>query len=159
MCNEAKREYDLDIESDGVFAAAEKLCAAQEKWQQVWQRFVDTSDAYPALPTLLNRVEIPDLLADVAHYPKANVKQEEELQIALKRVVAATPVDARKLIEGLDSKHANRRNDLWAKLGQSPWALLLAPLTKVAVLTQNSLGGLSPVELGQRHVKPRYPLS
>lgn len=151
LCNEAQREYHLDIEGDGVFAAAEKLCAVQGKWQQVWQRFVDTADAYPALPELLSRVVPPDMFADVARYPKANKQQEQNLLTALQAVVAATPPDARKAIEDLDRQHGARRDDLWAKLGQSPWVLLLAPLTKVAALTQKPLGGLSPEELGQHY--------
>jgi hypothetical protein len=151
LCNETKREYHLDIEGDGVFSAAEKLCAAEGKWQQVWQRFVDTSDAYPALPELLSRVDVPDMFADVARYPQANKIQEKELLIALQGIVATTPTDARKAIEALDRQHGARRHDLWAKLGESPWALLLEPLTNVAVLTQKTLGGLSPQELGQHY--------
>jgi len=151
LCNEAKREFGLDIERDGVFTAAEKLCAAEGKWQQVWQRFVDTSNAYSAVPELLARVDVPDMFADVARYPQANKTQEASLLASLQALVAATPMDARKAIEILGGEHGLRRLDLWAKLGQSPWAVLLEPLADVAHLTQKALGGLSPEELGERY--------
>lgn len=151
LCNEAKGEYGLDIERDGVFAAAEKLCAAEGKWQHVWQRFVDASSAYPLLPEYLARVDVPDLFADVARYPQANKNQETDLLEALKGVVASTPMDARKAIETLERQHGPRRGDLWANLDQSPWAVLLEPLADVANFTQKALGGLTPEELGERY--------
>lgn len=151
LCNEAKREYGLDIERDGIFAAAEKLCAGEGKWKHVWQRFVDTCDAYPALPDILSRVDVPDMFADVARYPAANKKQEKELFSSMQRILTQTPSAARQAVEELDRQHGARRDDLWAKLGQSPWVNLLEPLTEVAVRTQKALGGLSPEELGERY--------
>ena len=151
LCNEAKREYGLDIEGDGVFSAAEKLCAAEGKWAQVWQRFIDAPDAYALLPGLLARVDVPDMFADVARYPKANEKQESDLLLGLQRLVDSTSDEARKAIEVLGRQHSERRKDLWAKLGQSPWAVLLEPLAEVAKLTQQAFGGLSAEELGQRY--------
>ena len=149
--NEAKREYGLDIEGDGVFSAAEQLCAAEGKWAQVWQRFIDAPDAYALLPSLMARVDVPDLFADVSRYPKANERQEADLLVGLQGLVDATPDEARKAIEVLDGQHSERRKDLWAKLGQSPWAVLLEPLAEVAMLTQKAFGGLSADELGQRY--------
>ena len=151
LCNEAKREYGLDIEGDGVFSAAEQLCAAEGKWAQVWQRFIDAPDAYALLPSLMARVDVPDLFADVSRYPKANERQEADLLVGLQGLVDATPDEARKAIEVLDGQHSERRKDLWAKLGQSPWAVLLEPLAEVAMLTQKAFGGLSADELGQRY--------
>ena len=151
LCNQSKREYHIDIEGDGVFAAAEKLCAAEGQWQQIWQRFVDTCDSFTALPELLSRVDLPDMFADVAHYPQANKKQESDLLSDLQGLIASTPMEARQAIEDLDLRHRTRRGDLWAKLGQSPWALLLEPLHNMVLLTQKSLGGLSPEELGKRY--------
>ena len=40
---------------------------------------------------------------------------------------------------------------MWAKLGKASWVILLEPLADVAKRTQNSLGGLSPQELGERY--------
>lgn len=151
LCNEAKREYGLDIEGDGVFSAAEQLCAAEGRWKHVWQRFIDAPDGYALLPALLARVDVPDMFADVARYPKANEKQESELFVGLQGLVDSTPDQARKAIEALDSQHSERRKDLWAKLGQSPWAVLMEPLTEVAKLSQHAFGGLSAEELGQRY--------
>lgn len=151
LCNEAKREYGLDIEGDGVFSAAEQLCAAEGKWAQVWQRFIDAPDAYALLPGLLARVDVPDMFADVARYPKANEKQESDLLVGLQGLLSSTPDEARKAIKELDRQHSARRKDLWAKIGKSPWAVLLEPLVEVATLTQNAFGGLTADELGQRY--------
>ena len=151
LCNEAKREFGLDIERDGVFAAAEKLCGAEGKWQQVWQRFEDAPSAYPLLPEYLARVDVPDLFADVARYPQANRKQEANLYAALQSLVTSKPMDARKAILDLECQHGSRRGDLWASLDQSPWALLLEPLADVASFTQRALGGLTPDEFGEHY--------
>jgi hypothetical protein len=151
LCNLAKAEYGLNIEQDGDYAAAEMLCSRRGAWEHVWQRFAESPGLYPAIPTLLERVPLPDLLADPATYPQANAKDEEQLLESLKALTSDTPSEARKKIMHLESQHQARRDSLWADLGKSPWVILLGPLAVIADKTQKSLGGLSAQELGQRY--------
>ncbi len=144
LCDDMRRDYDLDLEADGVFAAAERLCQAKDRWLQVWERYELLADVYPALPELLLRVELPDMFADAARYPKANEQQEQHLLQALQDLTEANTQDARSAILKLESEHAQRRQHLWARLGLSPWAMLLEHLAQVASTTRNALGGLTP---------------
>lgn len=153
LCNFAIADYGLNIEQDGDYAAAEKLCARIGAWEQVWQRFAESPSLYPAIPALLERVPLPDLLADPATYPQANAKDEEQLFNSLVELTSSNPNDARNKLIHLESQHQARRNSLWAELGKSPWVTLLGPLAAIAEKTQKSLGGLSPEELGQRYAE------
>ncbi len=126
FCNEAKRQFDLDIKNDGEFTAAEKLCAGEGPWANVWQRYSDSPDIYPSLITLLERVPMPaDLFANPASYPLANAKAEESLMNGLKAIAGQDIAAARTQILALEKTHGSRRSSLWAKLGYAPWAKLL----------------------------------
>ena len=151
LCNEARSQFGLDIEKDGEFAAAEKLCASKGAWVNVWQRYCDSPDLYPALITLLERVPLPDLFADPATYPQGNAQDEEVLFKALKALKNEGSTSAREEILTLDKTHGARRNSLWAKLGKAPWVKLLEPLAQVAERTKKGPGGLTPQELGERY--------
>lgn len=151
LCNEATREYGLDVEGDGELAGAEKLCAADGQWLKVWQRYEDMPGAFPALFGLLSRVMPPDLFADTSRYPHVNDQQEVALHGALTALLGGASDEVRSGIEALESQHGQRRSALWAKIGQSPWSLLLEPLTEVARLTKQPIGGLSPEEQGERY--------
>lgn len=151
LCNEAKSDFDLDIEKDGEFTAAEKLCACSGAWANVWQRYCDSPDLYPALITLLERVPLPDLFADPTTYPQANARNEDTLSNALAALADKVITSVRDELLALEETHGSRRKSLWAKLGKAPWARLLEPLAEVAVRTQNALGGLTPEELGERY--------
>ena len=153
LCMETKNNFNLDIEAEGELAAAEKLCAGVGAWANAWQRYFDSPDLFPSLVTLLERVDLPDLLADPATYPQANAKDEESLLEALSTFSNVSPISARKKVLDLDKTHGSRRKTLWAKLGKAPWVNLLKPLADVAKCTQVPLGGLSPEELGERYLK------
>ncbi|MFK5949469.1 MAG: BREX-1 system phosphatase PglZ type B [Methylococcales bacterium] len=151
LCIEAKNNFDVDIENDGEFAAAEKLCACEGAWKNVWQRYFDSPDVYPLLVTLLERVPLLDMLADPATYPQANMQDEENLMAALIKLATDNTNAVRDELLSLDNTHGFRRDTLWAKLGKAPWAKLLAPLADVAKRSQNSIAGLSPREIGERY--------
>ena len=151
LCSEAKSNFDIDIEGDGEFAAAEKLCACDGSWKNVWQRYYDSPDIYPALVDLLVRVPLPDLFAKSETYPLANSQDEEELEKALVVLLDSNTNEVRNELTALEKKHCSRRNSLWAKLGKTPWVNLLKPLAEVAERTKNTIAGLTPQELGERY--------
>jgi len=153
LCHLAQQDFGIDIERDGDYVAAERLCAREGKWQHVWDRFCESPGLYPALPQLLERVPIPDLLADPESYPSANAIAEKNLQKELKKLAGKPVNDARAILLRLETKHSARRQSLWAKLGKAPWSGILEPLAQVAELTQTAFGGLSPQELGDRYAR------
>ena len=104
LCNETKSNFNVDIEGDGELVAAEKLCACEGAWANVWQRYNDSPDIYPSLVTLLERVSLPDMFADPATYPQANVQDEESLLKALSAVSDENSNSARDKILVLDKR-------------------------------------------------------
>jgi len=151
VCCEIKLQFNLDLENDGDYEAAESLCKCEGPWVKVWQRFQDSPDLYPRLPTLLERVPIPDFIADRAKYPRANKDDEGVLFKALQAAPEASASATRNTIIKLENNHKSRRDTVWAKIGQSPWVLLLEPLTEVAERTQNTFDGLTAQEVGDRY--------
>jgi len=151
LCNEAKRNFDVDIEGDGDYAAAELLCAADGAWKNVWQRYFDSPDIYPSLSDLLERVPLPDLLANRETYPQANAQDEERLFDSLVKLGDVDSIIARKELLALEKLHGLRRKSLWGKLGKTTWANLLESLAEIADRTKNPIAGLSPEELGERY--------
>ncbi|NHN36559.1 BREX-1 system phosphatase PglZ type B [Pseudomaricurvus alcaniphilus] len=158
LCNLAQAEFGLNIESDGEYAAAEKLCQCRGAWEQVWQRYCDSPALFPGIPALLERVPPADMLADPATYPQANTNEEQQLLTALTEIKTKTPAAARKQLLVLERQHHKRRASIWAQLGKAPWALLLAPLAEIAGLSQQGLNGLSAQELGQRYAEQGWKI-
>jgi len=148
-----KQEFGLDIERDGELVAAERLCAGEGKWNQVWNRFCESPLQYPTLPELLSRVPVPDMLADPDRYPSVNADAEKSLEISLTKLKGKSADAARDEVLKLEVDHGERRNGLWAKLGSAPCAVVLEPLALVAELSKSAYGGLSPQELGERYAK------
>lgn len=153
LCNIAKTKLKLDIVRDGVFAAAEKLCAKEDEWQNVWNRFCESPGIYPELPDLLERVPLPGLFADPETYPQANANAEKELQAQLESLSSMSLAEASEKILSLEKNHGARRKSLWASLGKAPWAIVLGPLIEVVNTTSKSLNGLSAEELGERYAE------
>lgn len=149
----AKQEFGLDIERDGELVAAERLCAGEGKWNQVWSRFCESPLQYPTLPELLSRVPVPDMLADRDRYPSVNADAEQSLETSLTKLVGKPADAARDEVLKLEVDHGERRNGLWAKLGSAPCAVVLEPLARVAELSKSAYGGLSPQELGELYAK------
>lgn len=148
---EIKQMLGIDIERDGEFTAAERLCGREGKWQQVWTRFCESPTQYPHLPELLTRIPLPDMLADPLAYPSVNADQEKMLRDALEKLTSLSPSDARERLAKLEDSHGARRKWIWASLGQAPYARLLGKLSVVAAGTTVTYGGLSPTEMAAHY--------
>ena len=150
---EINRTFGLDIERDGEITAAERLCAREGKWKQVWDRFCESPNQYTALPELLARIPVPDLLADGEAYPSVNAAEEKVLLDDLQKLNTLPLDQIRAKLFELEKRHEPRRNWLWAELSQSPLTQLLGSLVEVAQLTTSAFGGLSPDEMGQHYIQ------
>lgn len=150
---EIKQAFGIDIERDGEITAAERLCAREGKWQQVWERYCESPGHYADLPTLLARVSPPDLLADREAYPSVNSAEENSLLEALSKAASLSPEKVRESLCELEDIHGPRREWLWAALGHSPLAMLLGGLAEVAQMTQSAYAGLTPEEMGEQYLE------
>ncbi|ADC71645.1 PglZ domain protein [Thioalkalivibrio sp. K90mix] len=129
---------------DGPLAAADLLAKGQGPWANVWQRFCESARRYPNIPKQIRRCQAPAFdLGDDAQtmggWPQWNDHEEEELQKGLLALQQKAPHQAREQILSLDRQHAQRRNLVWAELGEAPLACALQHLATLASVTGDSL--------------------
>ena len=72
-------------------------------------------------------------------WPQWNDVKEKELRIALVKLQELTPHDARARLEELGKQHGERRNLVWAELGDAPLACAMESLGFLAELTSEPL--------------------
>lgn len=111
--------------------AAKRLAQGEGKWAEVWSRFA-SGTGYVGVVGLLGVEEPSTLFENPKAYPKENLKGENELRGSLSRLSDLSADNARARILELESKHAWRRETVWAKRGEAPLAQALAFLSEVA---------------------------
>jgi hypothetical protein len=137
------REFSFDPEQDGPAVAGDSLLHAGGKWDEVWQRFCEAPRLYPGVSQLL-RGPARDLFSDPSRRPTVNEEREDRLRLELEQVTSLPHAEACGRILTLDEEHKERRGWVWAQLGQSPLAIALEPLARLAQLGRWPLGGTSP---------------
>ena len=141
--NICKSEFDLDPDEDGVSVAAGHLQAGSGRWDDVWHRFSEAPRLYPNIPNLL-RGPGPGqgrLALDVSRSPIANEQAEASLRHALGAILTISHHEACERVVGLEKQHGIRRTWVWTQLAESPLAVALEPLAKLASFARYPLGG------------------
>ncbi|MDP9486499.1 MAG: BREX-1 system phosphatase PglZ type B, partial [Actinomycetota bacterium] len=148
--------YGLDPDADGALGAARLLAEGKGAWRKAWSRYADAPKRYPNLPALLDRASPPKNLKlfepSSPYYPRDNRAEEDNLREALLALSGFTASEARKELSALEARHGERRGWVWADLGQSPLALALLSLGRLAEATAKPLGAGTPAELAERYV-------
>jgi hypothetical protein len=134
------REFDIDPEQGGPEAAGHMLLHGGGKWDAVWQRFLEAPKAYRGLSTLLSG-PAKDLFVAEERRPTVNAARETALRAELEALTRLAHHDACERVLELDEEHRQRRGWVWAELGESPLALALEPLARLAKLARSPLGG------------------
>ena len=137
------REFGFDPDSGGIRAATDALTEGGDKWDEVWQRFCDSPRLYVGVSASLRVARPKDLLGLInqSRWPNINEEQESKLQRELEGIAEVTHGDACDKIAALDEEHLERRRWVWAELGESPFALALEPLGRLARAAKRTLGG------------------
>jgi len=144
------REYDFDPEQDGEQKAGEMLLDGGGKWDVVWQRFCEAPKVYRGISSLLRR-PVKNLLVESARRPAANAEKEESLRIALAAIAELPHHEACQRVLALENEHQERRKWVWAELGESPLAMALEPLARLAARTQAPLGGATLLDVAEAY--------
>ncbi|CAN5880915.1 hypothetical protein BH18ACT11_BH18ACT11_27760 [soil metagenome] len=121
----------------------------------MWRRYAEAPTLYPNLPDLLDRVGPASnltLFEGASPYrPRDNRAEEDRLRKALLNVADVPATEARNRLRELEKEHGKRRKWVWAGLDQSPLALALIPLVKLAEATAKPPGAGTPSELAERY--------
>ena len=141
FCQQCKADFHLDPAKDGALKAAQLLAARATQWSKVWQRFAETPANYRGIVEWLKRAAPKDssMFDSAEVWPSINENEEQKLQQALESLVDRPQDEVIGRISELEAQHASRRSYPWQKLGQSPLATALEPLSQLA-----SLCALSP---------------
>ena len=135
---QCRAEFGVDVEAAGPLTVAQKFAQQQGSWKKAWDRFADAPHLYPNIAQRLRQAKPPSehLFEDVTGpWPQDNDDAEQSLAQALKALKTGSASDARESIAILEGEHAPRRASVWVKLGMSPLAEALAPLSEVARTT------------------------
>jgi hypothetical protein len=127
----AEKQLKFDPRKLSTQDAAKRLAQREGKWAEVWSRFA-AGTGYDRVVGLLGAEEPSSLFENPETYPKQNLKGENELRDGLAKLTNLAVADARRRILELDTKHAWRRETVWAKRGEAPLAQALAFLADVA---------------------------
>jgi hypothetical protein len=137
------REFSFGPDEDGTQGASDALLHGSGKWDQVWRRFCDAPRLYPGVSAVLRQARPRDLLglADHSRRPGLNEEQEDKLRKEFEGVLVLPHAQACDKIAALDDEHRERRGWVWAQLGESPYAVALEPLGRLAKAATTTLGG------------------
>lgn len=150
QCREALG-FDPDTEADVV--AGERLGAGGGVWGRVWDRFAESPTAFPGIVELLRRSRpVTDLPFSSERWPDLNDEDEEGVRAALAVVPSMTHGEACTVLFDLARKHDPRRRSVWARLGLSPMAEVLEPLSRLARSVGSAIGGATPDDAAAAYV-------
>lgn len=142
FCSVCTSEFKLDPDKKSPGDAASALVEGTGKWASVWQRFKEAPKLHLGVAQLLR--ELPGQLRlgfDPERSPGDNDEAEQKLRKALEAVAQLPPAGALAKLLTLECEHGRRRDWVWAQLGESPLAVALEPLGRVATAASTTLGG------------------
>jgi len=146
--------YGFDPLTDGVVTAASGLGERKGDWAKVWNRFVETPERYPAVPSRLRAAQPQTLMPEPRDsWPIVNEQGEESLEQALAKFGSLTAAEASAQLGKLEAEHKWRRETVWAKLGQAPLAGALVYLLELTDRVQEPLAGSTPAGIAEAYAE------
>ena len=139
FCSVCVSEFKLDPDTKSPADAASALVKGDGNWASVWQRFKEAPKLYPGVANLLR--DVPGALLDPERSPRNNDKDEQRLRRELDAVAQLPHASAIAKILALEAEHGRRREWVWTQLGESPLAVALEPLARLANAASTTLGG------------------
>jgi hypothetical protein len=144
--HQCKTDLSVDPVKDGPLKAARHLAERGNQWRKVWQRFAESPANYPGIVEWLRRATPKDsTMFDSAEvWPNLNEGEERKLQQALESLVDRPQDEVIRRLAELEKQHAARRAYPWQKIGLSPLATALGPLSQLASLCMTAPGAPTP---------------
>jgi hypothetical protein len=138
-----RAQFKLDPDDATPAEAARWLATGGGEWEHAWRRFREAPRLYRGVARQLREpAAAPDyLLADPSRQPGRNDEEEARLRKELATAAGLPHHEACARVLALESEQGVRRDWVWAELGESPFALVLEPLARLAGLARSPLGG------------------
>jgi hypothetical protein len=152
---QCRAEFGFDPVKDGRLKAAQLLAGRQAPWDTVWKRFEEAPGNYLGLIPWLKRAapRAPTFTDTAEVWPDLNERDEKQLAEALAGLADRSQDEVVRRVGELETQHGGRRAYVWAKLGQSPMAGVLAHLHRLAVQVQNRTGAPDAEGLATRYMQ------
>ncbi|MGP8267143.1 MAG: BREX-1 system phosphatase PglZ type B [Beijerinckiaceae bacterium] len=146
FCQQCKTDFRFDPLKDGPLKAAQFLAERGNHWGNVWQRFAEAPTNFPGIVEWLKRAtpKKSSMFDSAEVWPNINEREERKLQEALESLVDRPQDEAIRRVSELEKEHAGRRAYPWQKLGLSPLATALGPLSRLASLCMTAPGAPTP---------------
>ena len=144
FCSVCRSEFGFDPDKKAPSDAASALVKGGGKWDGVWHRFREAPKLYPGVAQLLREARGQfGLDYDRERTPSVNDLAEKRLREELGLIASLPHAKAIEKVLAFEAEHGHRRQWVWAHLGESPLALALEPLARLASSTKVTLGGSS----------------
>jgi hypothetical protein len=146
FCQQCKTDFKLDPVKDGPLKAAQFLANRVNNWSKVWQRYAEAPAGYPGVLEWLQRAapKEPSMFDSAEVWPDMNRLEEMQLLQALEGLVDRPQAEVITSIVELEDRHGKRRSYPWRRIGLSPLATALEPLSRLATLCGSSPGAPTP---------------
>jgi len=147
--------------SEGPLSVATRLASREGAWQGLWSRFEIQVAHLPGIVQRLRQIG-PDMsqtewtMHEAAVFPQANTAAENALRAALQALIGLSASESRPRLKTLEAEHGERRQQVWARIGQSPLAVALEHLVRLAERTDTTLPGATLTELGAAYAKSGF---
>ncbi len=141
-----KSEFGIDPKQTSPAEVAALILRAEAKLDMIWTRFSEAPKLYPGVAMRLREpmaVGQGMLALDASRDPRINDQEEAELRRELEAAAGRPHADACARVIELEARHGLRRDWVWARIGQSPWASALRPLMLLAQGSQKPVGGVN----------------
>ena len=153
FANQCKNDLGFDPKVEPQITAGERLGTGEGGWSAVWDRFLEAPNGYLGVVELLRRSRPGGgLFANGERWPDVNDENEQEVRDALSSITNLPHSQACDEVLSLEAKHGNRRQWVWARLDQSPMAMVLEPLSRLADGAKSALNGQSPSDMASIYI-------
>lgn len=148
FCSRCTKEFEFDPSVDADITAGERMGGRQGPWAKLWVRFDEAPTSFPGIVDLLRRSKPAEaLLFDREPWPDLNDEDESAVRKTLGELTSRAHADACAAVEQLEREHGQRRGWVWARMGLSPMAGVLEPLSRLATASRSAIGGNTPDEI------------
>ena len=149
--DQARRVLRFDPETGSDVEAGAKLVQGTGRWREVWSRFCEAPESFQGVAEVLRRSRPQGelVLEGRDRWPDLNDEDEMSVRAALGGLPGLSHPAACAEIARLEAEHGQRREWVWAKMGDSPLAEALRPLARLAEAVGKSVGGAAPDDIAR----------